>query len=124
MFRNSKIGSNLTEKTMKGHRIEYTCLLVTFVFFYTCFVRCGGVGYLNSNWIEANGGPVCESVESVKLAQGHSTGEVHSLDANDFRNNYENNMRVSAVQCCRYASTGAVSGFKMKLAAIDKAYTD
>ena len=109
---------------MKGSHIEYTYLLVTFVFFSMCFVHCGGVSYLNSDWIEANGGPVCESTASIGLAHGQSSREVNSLDANDFRNNYENNMRVSAVQCCRYASTGAVSGFKMKFAAIDKAYTD
>ena len=31
-------------------------------------------------------------------------------------------MRISAVKCCRYDSTGAVSGFKMKLAVIDRIF--
>ena len=31
-------------------------------------------------------------------------------------------MRISAVQCCKHDSTEAVSGFKLKLKAIDKAH--
>ena len=92
---------------MKSLSLSFTFKHTLFFIFLSLWTQNAAVSY---DWKEANGGPVCEEQVHAHVNNEDPTTKVDLKDDLAFHSQYENNMRVSAVKCCRFESTGAVSG--------------